>query len=249
MISRYIPYGVKLFIRQNQRRLRDKKTGAAKMFAKVKDNKLTAEFVKIVAIKQPIHYNPLAANKVENIKIAQKKIENILIHPNQIFSFWELVKKPSKKDGYKSGRNIIGDSLQEDIGGGLCQISGIIYHLALVGGLEIIERHNHTIDLYTEENRYTPIGTDATVVYGFKDIRFKNSTNVVLSFQFDINPNQFTATLLAKNKISLYTLRYERVDTEGIRDVKTFRSLRNNDSDNEYNFASEEFVNLSRYKL
>lgn len=249
MLSRFIPYGVKLMIRQNQRKLRDKKTGAKKLFATAVDKIEVAHFTPLVTLKQPIYYNPLSANKIENIKIAQQKIENILIHPNQIFSFWELVKKPTKKDGYKSGRNIIGDALQEDIGGGLCQISGIIYHLALIAGVKIIERHNHTIDLYTEENRYTPIGTDATVVYGFKDVRFQNSTDSILSLQFEISDIEFTATLLAEKLVPLYDLRFERTDSTGYREVKTFRSNRNLESTAAYNFAQEEFVNLSRYKL
>ena len=50
----------------------------------------------------------------------------------------------------------------------------MLYHLALVGGLEIVERHPHSIDIYREEDRYAPLGADATVVWGFKDLRLRN---------------------------------------------------------------------------
>jgi len=60
-----------------------------------------------------------------------------------------------------------------DYGGGLCQLSGIIYHAVLEAGLEILERHPHSLDIYTATTRYTPLGSDAAVVYGHKDLRFK----------------------------------------------------------------------------
>jgi vancomycin resistance protein VanW len=53
-------------------------------------------------------------------------------------------------------------------------LSGLLYHLALVGGLEIVERHAHSVDIYREHERYTPLGADATVVWGFKDLRLRN---------------------------------------------------------------------------
>lgn len=240
MINKIIPNSIKVIIRQIQRERIDKKTGVKSQFAKQENLTLKKSFSEIISVSQPIHYNPLSGNKVENIKIAIKKIEPIVIQPNQVFSFWELVKKPSKKDGYKSGRNIIGDKLQEDIGGGLCQVSGILYHLALLSGMEIIERHNHTIDLYKEDERYTPIGTDATVVFGYKDIRFKNTSNQSISFSFDVNESKFSATLLAEKKLPEYKLRFVREEFKDYRTVKTYRI----NSDNE-----ESYINLSRYKL
>ena len=151
-----------------------------------------------------------------------------------------MVKKPSKRDRYNFGRNIIGNKLQEDIGGGLCQVSGIIYHLALLSGMEIIERHNHTIDLYKEDERYTQIGTDATVVFGYKDIRFRNSAKSPISFSFDVNESEFSATILAEQQLPEYKLRFVREEFQDYRTVKTYRINSNNE---------ESYINLSRYKL
>jgi len=240
MIINIIPNSIKVIIRQFQRERNDKKTGLKSQFANQENTSLKKTLTNLISVTQPIRFNPLSLNKVENIKIAIKKIEPIIIQPNQVFSFWELVKQPSKKEGYKTGRNIIGNKLMEDIGGGLCQVSGIIYHLALLSGLEIIERHNHTIDLYKEDERYTPIGTDATVVFGYKDIRFRNSTNSPLSFSFDVNESQFSAAILAEQQLPEYKLRFVREEFQDYRTVKTYRI----NSDNE-----ESYINLSRYKL
>ena len=106
--------------------------------------------------------------------------------------------------------------------------------------MEIIERHNHTIDLYKEDERYTPIGTDATVVFGYKDIRFKNTSNIPLAFSFEVDKSSFSAKLLAEKKLPEYKLRFVREEFNDYRTVKTYRI----NSDNE-----ESYINLSRYKL
>jgi len=182
MIKKYIPKKAKLRLKVFLRKWKDNFNGTAKRFAV---EKRTIPHTYTLEFEQPIHYNPLAQNKIENIKLAAAQIEPIIINQNDIFSFWELVGNPTKESGYKTGRNIIGDHLQEDIGGGLCQISGIIYHLALSAGLKIDERFCHTIDLYEEDKRYTPIGTDATVVYGYKDVRFVNNKKQSFKFSFE----------------------------------------------------------------
>lgn len=104
---------------------------------------------------------------------------------------------------------MVSGKLQEQIGGGLCQISGAIFHLALISRLEIVERHQHSIDIYTEENRYTPLGTDATVVFGYKDLRIRNPYQFPIRFRFSVEENQFIGELLSKEKIESTKLDFE----------------------------------------
>jgi vancomycin resistance protein VanW len=160
---------------------------------------------------------------VFNIELAMKEIQQIVIQPNQIFSFWHIVGNPTKEKGYKTGRNIIGDRLKEDIGGGLCQVSGMIYHLALIAGMEIVERHNHTLDLYKEDGRYTPLGADATVVFGYKDIRFKNTSTAPIYFNFNVSETNFIGTIFSPENIPTYELNFERKEFEVYRTIETYR--------------------------
>ena len=39
-------------------------------------------------------------NKVNNLKIAVNKVNGIILHPGEIFSYWYLIGKPSKRKGY-----------------------------------------------------------------------------------------------------------------------------------------------------
>ena len=112
---------------------------------------------------------------MHNLKLAIQSIESVDILPREIFSFWKIVGNPSKRNGFIGSRSIINGQVTNSIGGGLCQLSGLVYYLSLKSGLEILERHNHSMDIYTEETRFTPLGSDATVVYGYKDLKIRNN--------------------------------------------------------------------------
>ena len=69
----------------------------------------------------------LQENKKTNLIIAAKKINGIIIHPHEIFSFWYLVGSITKQKGYKEGLVISKNGLTRDIGGGLCQLANMIH--------------------------------------------------------------------------------------------------------------------------
>jgi len=112
--------------------------------------------------------------KLANLRLGASLIDGSLIEPGGIWSFWHRVGRPDARRGFVHGRNIVEGRLVRQTGGGLCQLSSLLHHLALLGGLEIEERHAHSIDIYHEEDRFTPLGADATVVWGVKDLRLRN---------------------------------------------------------------------------
>ncbi len=170
-------------------------------FSFVKKNTPRISLPQQLSMSQPIRKNDYSENKKHNLRLAIQQIEKLEISPQQIFSYWHLIPQPIPQNGFKKGRNLVGNKLDLDYGGGLCQLSGIIYHLVLEAGLEILERHPHSLDIYTEESRYTPMGSDATVVYGHKDLRFLNSFNFPISFQFEILEKEIVMHLCAENPI------------------------------------------------
>lgn len=172
-----------------------------------------------ITIQQPFISQEFLENKKHNLKVASEKINQIIIYPNEIFSFWKIVKNPNNTNVYKSGRSLVAGKLQEQIGGGLCQISGAIFHLALLSQLEIVERHQHSVDIYTEENRYTPLGTDATVVFGYKDLRIRNPYHFPIQFWFSVEENHFIGELCSKEKIETSALNFEIKNSENQKTV------------------------------
>lgn len=112
----------------------------------------------------------LTAGKIENLRIAAKKINGIELKANQVFSFWKQIGKPSRFKGYVTGREIREGCVVPTIAGGLCQLSNALYDSALKAGFHIIERHKHTQVIkgsLAEQDR------DATVKWNYVDLRFK----------------------------------------------------------------------------
>ncbi len=119
----------------------------------------------------------LQENKAINLSIATPKVNNILIKPNETFSFWHLIGPMDKKLGYKEGLTIAKDSPSKGIGGGMCQFTNLIHWMILHSPLEIIEHHHHdNFDLFPDFGRQVPFGTGTSIVYNYLDYRFINKT-------------------------------------------------------------------------
>ncbi len=114
----------------------------------------------------------MGKNRVTNISLACQKTSGKKLSPNEEFSFNNITGRKNKSNGYKYAPVIINGEKSYGIGGGVCQVSTTIYMAALNAGLEIVEHHNHS-----ESVAYAPEGTDATVVYGVKDFKFRNNTD------------------------------------------------------------------------
>ncbi len=192
------------------------------VFSTSKDSKINLKYC--ISSTQEIKKGAFFDNKIHNILNGAKKIEKVIIQPNEIFSFWKSVGKPNAKNDFKTGRNIIKGKVTEEIGGGLCQLSSIIYITALKTNLEIIERYNHSIDIYRKEDRFTPLGADATIVFGYKDLRFKNNYLFPITFDFEIFENQIICKLLSKEKIEEFDLDFIRNYFDVLVDVSTTKN-------------------------
>ena len=119
----------------------------------------------------------LQENKKTNLEIASKKINGIIIHPGEIFSFWYIVGQTTRKYGYKEGLVISSKGFTKDIGGGLCQLANMIHYLVLNSPLEVVELHHHSDALFPDDRRRVPFGTGTSVFYNYLDYRFKNNTD------------------------------------------------------------------------
>ena len=175
-------------------------------------------------LKQPIKIAAYFENKCHNIRLTTNKINGIIIKEGQLFSFWKIVGNPSLKNGFKIGRSLKNGKLFPEVGGGICQSACILYHSALSCGLEIVERYNHSMDIYTEEERFTPLGADSTVVYGNKDLRFRNPYPFDLILGIEIYENELICRIYSRNDIPLRALKFERNYLENRVEVTTLEN-------------------------
>ena len=45
----------------------------------------------------------LQQNKVTNLKLAVSRLDGIILHPGETFSYWRLIGKPTRRKGYQEG--------------------------------------------------------------------------------------------------------------------------------------------------
>ncbi|MDD3741090.1 MAG: VanW family protein [Bacteroidales bacterium] len=118
----------------------------------------------------------LQENKRTNLRLAAKKLNNVVIKPGETFSFWKLVGRPTKFKGYLEGLVLNQGKIEKGTGGGLCQLGNLLFWIFAHSPLTITERHRHGFDVFPDVNRNVPFGAGATLSYNYIDLQIKNNT-------------------------------------------------------------------------
>ena len=116
-------------------------------------------------------------NKVINLKLAVAKLDGLILHPGEMFSYWKLIGKPTDRKGYREGMVLFLGQIGGDIGGGLCQLSNLIFWMTLHTPLTVIERYRHSHDVFPDSSRTQPFGSGATCAYPHRDLMIRNDTD------------------------------------------------------------------------
>lgn len=119
----------------------------------------------------------LQHNKVKNLGLATAKLNKVVIKPGETFSYWRLLGNTSRKKGYVDGMILHYGKVQTGVGGGLCQLSNLIYWMTLHSPLTVTERYRHSYDVFPDSKRSQPFGSGATCAYNYLDLQIKNETN------------------------------------------------------------------------
>lgn len=154
--------------------------GHEKYAAAIKENRLpnvVSEYSSNL-IKKGKGIDPvLQENKAVNIKLSCSRMNGMVIHPGEVFSFWKTVGKITKRKGYRDGRVIVANKLKPSLGGGLCNLANTIHCLVLHSPLDVTEFHSHSDALAPEHGERVPFSSGTSVSYNYIDYRFKNNTD------------------------------------------------------------------------
>lgn len=112
------------------------------------------------------------ANRNTNIRLICEKIDGLVLQPGESFNFNDYVGERTAAKGYLEAGGIYDGQLRQELGGGICQANGTLYHSVLEADLQVDERHPHTWP-----STYVDTGTDATVTWGGKNFQFTNNTD------------------------------------------------------------------------
>ncbi|MEK7603761.1 MAG: VanW family protein [Patescibacteria group bacterium] len=112
------------------------------------------------------------ASRIHNIKVGSAKYNGTILKPGEEFSFNSILGEVDEKSGYQPELVIKSGKLVYEYGGGICQVSTTLFRSAIMAGLPIIERKNHSFPV----KYYAPQGYDSTVYPGVVDLKFRNDT-------------------------------------------------------------------------
>lgn len=143
----------------------------------------------------------LQENKRTNLALALKHIDKIAIKPQETFSIWKLVGRPSKHKGYLEGLVLKNGKIAKDIGGGLCQMGNLLFWIFAHSPLTITERYRHGFDVFPDVKRKVPFGAGATLAYNYIDLQVKNETNQEFCIELWLDETYLNGRLYSEKPI------------------------------------------------
>lgn len=111
----------------------------------------------------------LVAGKVQNLRVAARAFDGVLVPAGQVFSFWRQLGRPTRRRGFVEGREVLGGCVVPTIGGGLCQLSNALAACARRAGIAWTERHAHSARVQDT----VLADDDATVAWNYVDLRLR----------------------------------------------------------------------------
>ena len=142
----------------------------------VDSNRIAELGIRELVAQGSTYFAGSSASRVRNIEVAAAKFEGVVVPPDGVFSFNEVVRDVSAANGFEDSLVIWGDRTAVGVGGGVCQVSTTIFRTAYEGGFPIVQRYNHgyVVDWYGEP------GMDATIFTPSVDFKFRNDTGAYL---------------------------------------------------------------------
>lgn len=152
--------------------------------------KLMEEGIERKIVEFTTSFSTSGEGRSYNVTVAAKALNDTLLMPDEIFDYGQIVTKAEKVYGYKEAPVILKGKLTPGIGGGICQVSSTLYNAALLSGMDIVERRNHSLVVH-----YLPKGLDATFADGYVNFKFRNSTGKQLLIRTVVKDKNLTVKL------------------------------------------------------
>ena len=160
-------------------------------------------------------------NKIVNLRIASARLDGVVVGPGQVLSFCRLVGPTHRSRGYLPALTLFGREIRPAPGGGLCQLSNMVYWMALNLGFEVVERHRHQFDLFPDDGRTVPFGAGATVFYNYVNLKVRNTLTFPVKFRFAVGETVLTGraygTAPLPHRVEVYETDHGFYEKGGVR--------------------------------
>lgn len=155
-------------------------------------------------------------NRNGNLRKACGMLDGLVLQPGQELSYNEALGPRTKELGWLPAPAYSGTKLVDSPGGGICQVSSTLYLASVYSELTIVERRNHGYPV-----SYIPLGMDATVSWGFADLKIRNDSPMPVKIQAEESDGYVRISILGTETRN-YNV--EMSYTVGGRYVRTYMS-------------------------
>ena len=148
-------------------------TGTVHVSAAVTEPTLTGEMIdaEFGEISSSSSQTTANSNRNHNIQITAEKLNGLVLQNGESFSFNGYIGERTTAAGYLEAGVIVNGTTEQGLGGGVCQVSSMIYQSVIKANLQVDERHPHQWP-----SSYAVAGTDAAVDWGNQDFAFTNDS-------------------------------------------------------------------------
>jgi vancomycin resistance protein YoaR len=146
--------------------------------------------------------------RAQNVNRAAAQMDGVVLMPGEVVSFNANVGARSIENGFAVAPEIYKGELRPGIGGGTCQVAGTLHAAAYLGGVDIVERANHS-----RPSGYIRMGLDATVVYPTVDLKLRNPYDFPIVVHGAIDKGTLVFELLGARRPATVSFATETVGT------------------------------------
>lgn len=154
----------------------------------------------------------LQEGKVVNLRIAAALLDGLLLGPGDRFSFWRHVGSPTARRGFVPGLVLDHGRLASGVGGGMCQLTNLLYWMTLHTPIEVVERWRHSYDVFPDASRTQPFGSGATCAWPSLDLQVVNPTASAFRLTLSVTETELRgawhATAPLRQRYEVYEARH-----------------------------------------
>lgn len=133
-----------------------------------------------------------SSSRGHNIQVGASRINGTFLLPGERISFDQAIHDSSDGQGFMAAGSYLNGEVVQTEGGGICQVSTTAYNALLLAGIIPVRRLPHSMTVH-----YVPIGLDAAISEGVKDLVVENTYDVPIIIKAFTQGNTLTFQIVS----------------------------------------------------
>ena len=142
------------------------------------------------------------ANRVSNVRVMANAVNEMVLLPGESFSYLAIMN--AQRSQLLNAPVYVRGETVDDLGGGICQVSSMIYYAVFHADLKVIQRAQHAYVV-----GYIRDGLDATVFNPAPDFKFENDTEYPIKIVSVMSGRNLSISILG-TKTNDWVVSFER---------------------------------------